>query len=405
MKVAFVSPSYPPEQIEFSRGLAEVGATVIGVGDGPKEALPDTVRRALSAFVRVRHLFDEERGGQELAAALGAFGLDRLETNWEPCVLMVARARELLGIPGMSRDACLGFRDKQVMKERLRAAGLRVPHSERVRTEPETWEAAERIGYPLILKPIAGAGSADTYRCETEGELKAALALTGHVQEASIEEFVDGDEFTYDTVCVDGAPQFENVAQYHPRPLVFRSEQWISPAQIVFRDPYVKPLQGGIDLGRKVLKALGMGTGFTHMEWYRKHDGEVVFGEIACRNGGGHFVDMMNWSNDFDVFREWARAICWKSFEAKPQRKYFVGMVFKRAQGSGRIARIEGMDEFRRRYRDWIVADALLPLGAPRRDWKQTLLSDGFVAVRHPDYDATRHMMEGVIRDVRIWAR
>jgi biotin carboxylase len=48
------------------------------------------------------------------------------------------------------------------MKERVAAAGIRVPRSERVRTVAEARAAAEKIGYPLILKPIAGAGSADT---------------------------------------------------------------------------------------------------------------------------------------------------------------------------------------------------------------------------------------------------
>ncbi|MEZ4239031.1 MAG: hypothetical protein R3F59_23335 [Myxococcota bacterium] len=35
-----------------------------------------------------------------------------------------------------------------------------------------------------------------------------------------------------------------------------------------------------------MLKALGMGSGFTHMEWYHKANGEVVFGEIGCRLAG-----------------------------------------------------------------------------------------------------------------------
>ena len=34
----------------------------------------------------------------------------------------------------MSPDVVRGFRDKELMKERVRAAGLRVPRSRRVRT-------------------------------------------------------------------------------------------------------------------------------------------------------------------------------------------------------------------------------------------------------------------------------
>lgn len=405
MNVAFISPAYPPEQQDFSRGLREVGARVIGIGDGPQGSLPPKVQAALAAYLQTGNLFDELRAAERIAQALKGHTIDRVESNWEPTVLLAARVRELLGVPGMSYDTALGFRDKETMKERLRKAGVRVPHSFRVRTADEAMQAAEQVGYPLIIKPISGAGSADTFRCDSQSELEAALRRTEHVIEASVEEFIDGEEFTYDTVCIDGRPVFENVAQYFPRPLAFRSEQWISPAQIVYRDIYDRPgLQGGIEMGRQVLDALGMGTGFTHMEWYKKSDGEVVFGEVACRNGGGHFVDMMNWSNDFDIYREWARAVCWKSFEAEALRRYHVAMVFKRAQGEGRIRHIAGMDAFRQRYGRHIVAEALLPIGAPRRDWLQTLLSDGWVAVRHEDEGATMQMMRSLIGEVNLYA-
>ena len=44
-------------------------------------------------------------------------------------VLTAATLREYLGCPGMRRNVVLGFRDKEIMKARIRAAGLRVPHS------------------------------------------------------------------------------------------------------------------------------------------------------------------------------------------------------------------------------------------------------------------------------------
>ena len=45
MRVVFLAPAYPPEMIEYTRGLAEVGATVYGVGDSPRDALPQAVRK------------------------------------------------------------------------------------------------------------------------------------------------------------------------------------------------------------------------------------------------------------------------------------------------------------------------------------------------------------------------
>jgi biotin carboxylase len=401
MRVVFLSPRYPPEMRQFTRGLAEVGATVLGVGDGAPDA---ELRRYMSDYLEVPSLFDEADTIRRVHAWLRGKSVDRILANWEPLVITAAKLREMFGMPGMSVDTVRGFRDKQLMKERVAAAGLRVPRSARAKSIDDVRRAIEVTGYPAIVKPISGAGSADTYRVGSPAELDKILPLLRHVDEASVEEFIEGDEYTYDTVCVEGTPVYESVTQYLPNALEMRSQEWVSPIMLSVRDltqPHIKP---GIELGRQVLRALGMGDGMTHMEWFRKRDGEVVFGEIACRPGGACVVDMMNYTGDIDLFREWARVVCWHAFEAPRERKYNVGIVFKRAQGQGRISHIKGLTEFYERYRRHIVDDTLLRPGATRRDWKQTLLSDGYLVVRHPDWNAAREMAFAAATNVHLYA-
>lgn len=401
MKVLFLSPNYPVEMQDFTRGLSEVGADVLGVGDTPRDALAPKVKKALAGYLQLP-LHD----GQAVLQAVRNTGIrfDRVECLWEPFVELAAWLREQLGVPGMSLDTARAFRDKELMKQRVEAAGLRVPHHSRARARDEVWAAAERIGFPVILKPIAGAGSADTFRCNDAGELQIALDRTTHVTEVSVEEFVDGEEFTFDTVCIDGKPAYANIAQYHPRPLVARSNEWVSPIVVTIRDMHAEKYRGGIELGLGVLRALEMGTGFTHMEWYLTRKGEVVFGEIGARSAGGHLVDQMNWTGDIDLYREWARSVCWKSFEAATTRRFNVAIVFKRAQGQGCIQRIAGLDAYMQRYGRHVVSEQLLRPGAARRDWLQTLVSDGFVCVRHPDLEATLRMANAAATDIQLFA-
>jgi len=401
MRVVFLSPRYPPEMREFTRGLAEVGATVLGVGDGQ----PDVeLRRYMSDYLEVPSLLDEADVIRRVHAWLRGRSIDRILANWEPLVITAARLRELFGMPGMSVDTVRGFRDKQLMKERVAAAGVRVPRSARAHSLAEVRTALDVTGYPAIVKPISGAGSADTYRIESERELDSVAPLLRHVAEVSVEEFISGEELTYDTVCIGGEPVYESVTQYIPNALEMRSHEWVSPIMLSVRDLSQPHIQSGIALGRRVLDALGMGDGMTHMEWFRRPDGEVVFGEIACRPGGACVVDLMNYTGDIDLFREWARAVCWHAFEASLERKYNVGIVFKRAQGHGRISTITGLDEYYRRFRPYIVADTLLRPGTPRRDWKATLLSDGYLVVRHPDWDAAREMSLTAATSVQLHA-
>jgi biotin carboxylase len=404
MKVVFLAPSYPPEMQQYTRGLAEVGATVYGVGSDPVDALPKSLQAHLSDYLQVPHLLDESDVVERVHAWLRGREVDRVLANWEVLVDTAARLRERFGVPGMSVDTVRGFRDKQLMKERVAAAGLRVPRSRRVRTAAEAWAAAEAMGYPLILKPIAGAGSADTYRLDTPAELEATLRRMHHVVEASCEEFIDGEELTFDTVCIGGRPAFSNVAQYLPRPLIARTEEWISPTIVTVRDLEQPKLAGGLAVGLAVLDALGMGDGFTHMEWFLKSDGDVVFGEIGCRPGGAHLVDQMNYTCDIDLFREWARVVCWGRFEAPTERRYNVAIVFKRALGQGRIRRIVGLEEFLRAYGEHVVEERLLPVGAPRRNWRHTLVSDGYLMLRHPDWDRACELAALAASEIRMFA-
>lgn len=405
MRVVFLSPVYPPEMIEYTRGLAEVGAEVYGVGDTPKELLPRRVKPYLHDYLHVPHIMNEEDVADRVTAWLRGRDIDRVLSNWEPLVILAARLRERWGIDGMSVDAVRGFRDKQLMKERVAAAGLRVPKSRRARSEREARAAAEELGYPLIVKPIAGAGSADTYKVEQASELEDILPKMRSVGEISCEEYIDGEEFTYDTVCVGGKPAYENIAAYLPKPLEMRSVEWISPVILTVRDMMQPRLRGGIELGRNVLAALGMETGFTHMEWFLTPKGEAVFGEIACRPGGAHIVDQMNLTSDIDLFREWARVACGGTFAANAARAYNVGIIFKRALGNGCITRIEGLDEFLRMAGSTVVEETLLRPGTPRRNWKQTLLSDGHVLVRHPSWEEAHRLSFAAATDIRLYAQ
>lgn len=388
----------------FTRGLAEVGAQVYGLGHDPLEALAPEVRKCLAGYIRVPNVLDEDSAVRHALPQLEKLAPDRIECLWEVGVELAARLRQELGVLGQRPDDARAFRDKAVMKQRLEAAGLRVPRHAKVRTANEIRQAAERIGYPLIVKPIDGAGTRDTYRVDDAAGLEVVLRKVAHVPELSVEEFIDGEEFTYDTVCIGGKVAFDSVAQYHPRPLLSRTQEWLSPAQIVLRDPHIPQLQDAVKFGRDVLKAMGMGTGFTHMEWYRKGDGEIVFGEIAARAPGGRLVDQMNFANDFNVYREWARSVCWGAFEAKPARKYHVTCVFKRAVGQGRIQRVEGLEQVQAKLGGALVAVDLLPIGSQRRDWRQTLLSDGCLIARHEDYATVRRIQDLLVSDVKLVA-
>ncbi len=400
--VVMISPGFPLEMAYFTRALAATGVRVIGVGDQPVHALPAEARDAMAHYEHVS-LADE---GAVLAALQGLArhaSIDQVECLWEPYMVLAARIRESFGLPGMTVAQTLPFRDKELMKQVLDDAGIRTPRHASTSSVAGIYEAAERIGFPIIVKPIDGAGSADTYRVDSLAELDEVLPMIKHVAVVSVEEFIEAEEFTYDTVCGGGEILHENISWYRPRPLQARSHEWISPQTVALREIGGEELAGGLAMGHDVLRALGFTEGFTHMEWYRKDDGEVVFGEIGARPPGARTVDVMNYATDGDLFAMWAEGVVFGRSEPL-LRPYNAVSIFKRAQGAGHIRRIEGLDQLLADYRDSICVLDLLPVGAHRRDWRATLLSDGMIIARHPDLDTLLEIADRFGADLRLYA-
>ncbi len=404
MNVVFISPGFPAEMPLFTRGLAQVGASVLGVGDGPAAGLPKEARDSLADYLQVRGLLDEEATVSAVRDWLRGRSVDRVECLWEPGVVLAARLREALGVQGMSVEQAIPFRDKETMKQVLDAAGVRTPRHARAATSAEVREAAERIGYPLIIKPIAGAGSADTYPLRDESELEEALKLTRHVQEVSVEEYIEGEEFTFDVVCADGETLFQNVAWYRPKPLMGRLHEWVSQQAVALRDMERPDVLKGRELGQSVLEALGFRTGFAHMEWFLTPDGDAVFGEIGARPPGARLVHAMNYSCDADLFRGWAEAVCHGRLSQDTTKHYNAGLVFKRAQGEGRVQRYEGLEPILAQYGEHIPVIELTPIGEPRRDWRKSVVGDGWFVVRHPSLETTLEIADRLATDFRILA-
>jgi len=404
MNVLMISPGYPAEMQHFTRALAEIGATVIGLGDQPKAALPEIARAAVGRHVQVRSLVDEADVLRVVGEVARETPIDRVECLWEPYMILAARIREALDVPGMTVAQTIPFRDKEVMKQVLDSAGIRTPQHGRATTVLECREAAERIGYPLIVKPIAGAGSADTYRIDSAEELERIFPALRHVPQVSVEEFVVGDDMTFDTVCAGGEVAHYNICRYRPRALESKQHEWLSPVTFALRDVEAPELADGRRMGFAVLDALGFETGYTHMEWYATPTGEAVFGEIAARPPGVRTVDLINYASDIDTYRGWAEAAVHGCWTQRIDRRYNACWVVKRARGEGRIQRIEGLAPLLQEYDPWVCDIDLLPVGAPRRNWQATLVSDGMVFLRHPDLGTLEEMADAFATRLQLYA-
>jgi carbamoylphosphate synthase large subunit len=404
MNVILVEPFFPASQRQFARALAEAGATVIGIGEYGAESFDEDLKGWLHHYERVSSVTDTEAMTRAVRWVQDRLWVDRLEATIEAHTMAAAQVREACTIPGTSVRTAWLCRDKPSMKEVLRQAGVPTAASAGVSTPAEAFEFAERVGFPLILKPRSGAGASGTVRADSPQELARALEGFGGAGSVAVEEFVEGHEGFYDTIAVDGAVALDFVSHYFPNVLEAMRTRWISPQFVSTNRIDTAPEYGELrSMGARVIAALGIGTSATHMEWFFGPKG-LRFSEIGCRPPGVGAWDLYSAGNDLDLYRAWADAIVHGSTGAVPSRRYASGIVALRPSRDGVISGYDGVDELQGRLGEWVIDAHLPPPGTPTQGVEAGYMANAYVRMRHPDYDALRGMLDEVGRTLHVYA-
>ncbi|MEO8277820.1 MAG: ATPase [Thermoanaerobaculia bacterium] len=406
MHIVLVGPDLFAAFHDFAKSLKELGVRVSGVGSTPQSRLRAGLKRHLDAWEQVRNPFEPH----ELALAvrkLARFApVDRLETVEERLIESVAGAREALGLPGLSLASARLCRDKPAMKAALREAGIPCAESAAVASLAELRQFVERVGFPLVLKPIAGLGSQQTFRVDDVAELERAARALGVTrgEPAAIEEFIEGHEGFYDTLSIDGEPGVEFISHYYPSVLEALSNRAVAPqiasTNRVALESYAELRQ----TGRKVIRALGLETTATHMEWFFGPKGLKV-SEIGARPPGERIWDLYCVGNDLDLYAAWASAIVRGRIDATPSRRLATGSVQVRPERDGKVAGYENLEQVMDRIRPWLFAHEIPPLGRATVAIEKGYLANAWFRLRHTDYDALCELMNWIGRTLKVKVR
>lgn len=397
MFVVFAAPLLS----ENAMRMVEAAATLYGVRLGVITRDPADALRHLQGAVahwRVADIMNVDQlvwATRELAFRHGP--VERLFGAYEQLQVPLAQAREALGLPGLSVEAANNFRDKARMKTLLRARGVPCARHRLAPSLDDATAFAKASGFPLVVKPPAGAGAQQTYRVENLDQLRRALAAQrpSPANPVLLEEFVRGEEHSFETISVDGKAVWHSLTHYYPTPLHVLENPWIQWCLVLPREVDSSRYDDIRAAARKSLEILGMTTGLTHMEWFRRDDGSIAISEVAARPPGAQITTLVSRAHDIDFVQAWARLMIFKEFEP-PQRSYAAGAAFLRGQGQGKVKAVHGWDVVQRELRE-LITDVKLPeLGTAS---SSSYEGEGFVIVRHPE---TKVVEEAVMRIVSL---
>lgn len=407
----FVAPYALPSTLRFVSSAALLPDTTYGIiaqehRDSFLAKLDPRVRERVVGFVQVEdaHSPDQlEAAVRQMAGALGTGRVDALIGILEPLQEALAIVRERLRIQGMDTAEARRFRDKAHMKDVLRSHDLPCARHA-LATDRGAAAAFAREVMPLVAKPPAGAGAKDTFRVDQLHELESWMSRVPPTPERPLllEEFVQGTEYSFDSVSVGGRHVFHSISEYAPTPLQVMETPWIQWTVLLPKDIDGPEYAGIMDAGPKTLDALGMVNGMTHMEWFRREDGSIAISEVAARPPGAQFTSLISYAHDTDFYRVWAEASVFGRFEA-PERKYSAGAAYLRGQsrtgGGNRVARVSGLEEIRAKLGDLVIEAQIPEPGQPK---STSYEGEGYVILRHPDTDVVRRGLQFVVETLRV---
>ncbi len=400
--VAYIAPNFTPNAVRFIESLTcfhDVRLFIIS--QEPASLLPVWQQSRIATSRQVSDVMDKWtliKTLTELQTRWGSFY--RLLGATEQLQVPMAEARAALGLEGMDTKTAHHFRDKSLMKTLFDENKIPCARHGYVTDYGGAIDFIRTCPYPVVVKPVAGAGSQTTYKVSSDDEMMDAFTALGHRSSEGviIEEFIQGEEFSLDTFSLDGKILGQTINHYLPTPLEVMTHPWIQWRVILRKEANHQYFDDIRQAGKKALDALGMKTGISHMEWFRRKDGSIAISEVAARPPGAQFTTLISRACDFDVIKSWMRLMIYDE-PVTPQIKYTAGAAYLRGQGNGRVTGVEGLEEIRSKYND-IITDIRIPRIGQEKS--ASYEGEGFVILRHPDTVVVERALEEIVNTVKV---
>ena len=269
------------------KALKEEGFEVVLVNSNPATIMTDpavadrTYIEPITPEV-VAKIIEKERPDAILPTLGGQTGLNTAVKVAEEGVL------EKFGVEmiGASPEVIHKAEDRELFRASMERIGLRIPKSEIVRSMEEAREAAQRVGYPLIVRPsftLGGTGGGVVYNKEDLEEICAQGLDMSMIHEVMLEESVLGwKEFELEVMrdCKDNVVIVCSIENFDPMGVHTGDSITVAPAQTLTDREY----QRMRDAALAIIREIGVDTGGSNIQFaINPENGDMVVIEMNPR--------------------------------------------------------------------------------------------------------------------------
>ena len=241
--------------------------------------------------------------------------------------MAAAVARRLLGARPSSIKTSSRCRDKLLMKQFL--GRFAVPMTQYMADAPSITadEAFAAMGSPLVRKWRSSSGGRGIHYMHNAQDFQAGS------RRCLLERYIDAPEASIESFIHNGSIRFSNITSYQTK-----AHTNYVPAQLS-----AEVEAQLLDLNKKVIEALGIAWGMTHLEVYLTADGPV-FGEIALRPPGGYIMNALQHAWGFNPWEAFLAMELGEDF-AFPQQPSAWAAAEVLHPGPGRVRVVRGRDD------------------------------------------------------------
>lgn len=354
MNFIVISPYYPENFQLFSNRLKQQGFNVLGIGQEPYDQLPQTLKDDLSEYYKVTDLENIDEVKKAVAYLFFKHGkIDRIESQNEHWLNLEAEIREQFNIPGNKPKDLRKVKFKSEMKKLFVKAGVPAVPGKVANKKTTVNRIVKELGLPLVAKPNSGVGSSGTYKLTDQEAVNQFVEKWDEKEAYFFEPYIeDGKLLSYDgLIDQNGDIVFETGLFYHDPTLEVLKYQ-LDFGYIIQKEVPEK-LRA---YGQAIVKQFGMKERFFHIEFFEDGDDYLVV-EYNNRVAGGYAIDMYNFANHVDLFRQYARIVDGKPFETPTEPTRYCVAITRRDQ----VSYVHSESEIRNYYGNRLVFSKRLP--------------------------------------------
>jgi len=363
MNVVFISPHFPLYFHNFCSRLKERGVNVLGIGDADYNLISDETKNSVTEYYKVSNLENFEEVENACKFFENKYGkIDWIESQNEYWLEMEATLRSKFNVnTGTKIEDMSPMKYKSKMKDVYKKANIPCARYDYVKDLNSCIDFANKVGYPIVVKPDNGVGANSTYKLNNEDELCKFFYERDKNVLYIMEEFIKGHVETFD-----------GIADSNKNILIASSHVMLSSIMDCVNEKrearfYSQPIKNrDIEIiGKKAVEAFDTRSRFFHFEFFRLDEdkdglgkkGDLVGLEVNMRAPGAYMPDMMNYTYDIDIYSIWADMLIYDKSFVDIDKKYSVAYVSRR----------EGLDyknsikDIKDKYKNRILVDVNVP--------------------------------------------